>query len=80
MKTEVKSTEYKDGQRIDVVEYTYTQAEDYVKLGQLYCRLGQIMNEPGKEQETAALQMLINAQYEYIKGYGDENAADPAAE
>ncbi|MHB1153993.1 MAG: hypothetical protein ACYCWE_20790 [Eubacteriales bacterium] len=80
VKTEVKSTEYKDGKRIDTVEHTYTLADDIARLGQLYYGLGQKLESETDEKEIAAFHAMINAQHEIIKGYGDKNVTHPAAE
>lgn len=67
--TNIQSTEYKDGKRIDIVEHTYTIADDYIRLGQLYYALGQQIQ---KGENTGNTESLINAQVAFLKGYGDK--------
>lgn len=78
--TNILSSEYKEGRRIDVVEHTYTIADDLIRLGQMYYNLGQKLNGASNEKEIATLQAMIDAQHEIIKGYGDKNVTSPAAE
>lgn len=78
--TNILSSEYKEGRRIDIVEHTYTIADDLIRLGQMYYNLGQKLNGASNEKEIAALQAMIDAQHEVIKGYGDTDAADASAE
>ncbi len=77
MKTEVISTAYGDGVRMDTVVYKYTIADDYIRLGQLYFNLGTQM---AKGEDATLTESMIKAQHEIIKGYGDANAADTSAE
>ena len=68
MKIEVITTEYLDGERIDTVKHSYTKADDYIRLGNLYYTLGTMM---AKGEDTAQMESAINAQVAIIKGYGD---------
>lgn len=69
------TTEYKDNQRIDTVRYTYNLSDDYIKLGQLYFKLGKAMEA---KESTDSLSLLIREQINMIKGY--DNAADTSTE
>ena len=76
MTTKVIHTKYIDNGRVDTVEYTYTLADDYIRLGQLYTALGRAKDS----EEIAKLQQFINLQVQIIKGYGDANAPTSSAE
>ena len=68
MKTEIVNSGFSDGNRIETVKYTYSRADDYKRLGQLYYAYGGKMS---KGEDTAQIEVLIAAQIEIIKGYGD---------